>query len=220
MIRRAFGGVLVLGLVACSSSLQQQGRVTLTGRPYYLQHIPQRRGGDRITGLVCGVDVELTVTPQPDRIWVRGFLDGRNPVDLSVHVHEDGTRAITGSLGRSVRTSKVELQLGPEELTGQIGLRRFDLDAAGDIFQGEMTYITCPSSGRCIAPVQEFSTEAVIHGREQLGQMDPAEQAALLPLLLTCNGNNIEQRQTGRLVVGIGGKPGYEPRGSSSIYLF
>lgn len=219
MVHRALC-VLVFGLVACSSSLQQQGRVTLTGRPYYLQHIPQKRGGDRITGLVCGVDVELTVTSQPERIWVRGFLDGRRPVDLSVHVHEDGTRAITGSLGRSVRTSKVELQLGAEELTGQIGLRRFDLDAEGDSFQGEMTYITCSGPGPCAAPVQELSTEAVIQGREQLWRMDPAEQAALLPLLLTCNGNNIEQRQTGRLVVGIGGKPGYEPRGSSSIYLF
>ena len=57
-----------------------------------------------------------------------------------------------------------------------------------------------------------------INGARELWALPPAAQAVVLPALLTCYGDDLEQNKRGELTVGFGGRQTWEGKHVSSIY--
>jgi hypothetical protein len=170
------------------------------GQTFHLEHrrafpgvFDPARGRDvddgSLRGRVCGVDVAF------DAMWygARLMLEGRGEVPwqqdfthteglfkLTFDVVElgPGHRHITGSL--SGGPSSIDLDVSPERLVGQIGLRHFSLAADGGYLVGRYE-----RHGDVARPVDE---PYAIWGREALGTMVPADEALLLVMMLTCDG--------------------------------
>lgn len=190
---------LLLG--GCAGAAPRQPAVHYSGEPFDLvQH------DDRITGQVCGMDLDLAVSRRGDSVELSGFIDGKLPVHLSQRL-ELGVRTITGALGTSAGNAAVELRLGAGALDGRVGFRRFDLRAHGDELTGTMQ----------IAGAIEPS-EAVVAGRSQLAQLPPETQAALVPTLLSCDVPPIGRWGRSSLIVRVGGPAGALPHQTSSVY--
>jgi hypothetical protein len=190
-----------LFLVGCAGAGSRQPATHYAGEPFDLS---QR--GDRITGQVCGMDLDLAVSHQGDAVELSGFIDGRLPVHLSARP-DVGGRAITGGLGTSAGNAAVDLRLGGDSLDGRVGFRRFDLRAHGDELTGTMQ----------IAGAIEPS-DAVLQGRAQLAALPLDTQAALVPTLLSCNVQPIGRWGRSSLMVRVGGPAGALPHQSSSVY--
>ncbi len=213
---RAAGYAFVLSILAgCASSPQQTPSALsteYTGRPFVVRHTgprfagPATSSGGRITGQVCGVDITYEVTHKDGRVRLTGFLDGHIPSQLTVE-ERDGERVVSGALGTRPGTAAVDLHLYPGRLTGRVGFRRFDLVQQGDQLLGELR----------MAGTDEPTT-ATINGLHVMQGLSPADQAAILPTLLTCYVARIGNFGRSPLVVGFGGPPGADPHGSSSLY--
>jgi hypothetical protein len=191
-----------LFLVGCAGGAgSRQPAAHYAGEPFDLS---QR--GNRITGQVCGMDLDLDVSHHGDAVELSGFIDGRLPVHLSARP-DIGGRAITGALGTSAGNAAVDLRLGGDTLGGRVGFRRFDLRAHGDELTGTMQ----------IAGAIEPS-DAVLEGRAQLAALPLDTQAALVPTLLSCNVQPIGRWGRSSLMVRVGGPAGALPHQSSSVY--
>jgi hypothetical protein len=188
-----------LFLAGCASA--GQPATHYAGEPFELS----QRGG-RITGQVCGMDLDLDVQRSGDGVSLSGFIDGRLPVHLSARP-DMGGRVITGALGTSAGNAAVELRLADDFLGGRVGFRRFDLRARGDDLAGTMQ----------IAGAIEPS-DAVLAGRAQLASLPLDTQAALVPALLSCNVQPIGRWGRSSLMVRVGGPAGALPHQSSSVY--
>lgn len=192
--------LVVLGGCATAGS---RGPVTrVAGEPFELA-----ARGSRITGQVCGMDVDLDVKREGDHVALSGFLDGKFPVHLDARADGDG-RVITGGLGTAAGESAVELHVRPDALDGRVGFRRFTLRAAGDTLAGTMQI---PNA---IEP-----SETVLEGRAQLASLPLDTAAALVPTLLTCNVQPVGRWGKSSLMVRVGGPAGALPHQSSSLYL-
>lgn len=170
--------------------------ITTTGRPFSV-----RQSGDRITGQVCGLDIDYGVQRLGDRLRLSGFLDGRVPSQLEVR-DEGGERVISGALGTRAGSAAVELHLRPDRLSGRVGFRRFDLVRRGDLLSGSLR----------MAGTHEPTT-ATLYGAPALQALRPEAQGAILPGLLTCYVARIGNFGRSALVVGFGGPAGADPRG-------
>jgi hypothetical protein len=191
-----------LAIGGCATTSGGHGPVTrVAGEPFALTD-----HGNRITGQVCGMDVDLDVKQEANGVALNGFLDGKFPVHLTAR-DEGGYRAISGGLGTSAGDAAVELRVHPDALDGRVGFRRFDLRAADDKLAGTMQ----------IAGAIEPS-DAVLEGRTQLASLPIDTQAALVPTLLTCNVQKVGRWGRSSLFVRVGGPPGALPHQSSSVY--
>jgi hypothetical protein len=188
---------LVLGGCATGGSSTR-----VSGEPFELA---QTSG--RITGQVCGMDVDLDVKRAGDGVALSGFLDGKFPVHLTARDEAGGGRAIAGGLGTQAGDAAVDLHVRADKLDGHVGFRRFDLRADGDKLAGTMQ----------IAGAIEPS-DAELDGRAQLASLPLDTQAALLPSLLTCNVQRIGRWGRSSLLVRVGGPAGALPHESSSVY--
>ncbi|MCS6915273.1 MAG: hypothetical protein RMK29_15825 [Myxococcales bacterium] len=210
---------LVLGCAPLPTTAVVQGvtvpRLTLeyAGQPYLVRHTaahPQPGGpssglrdhGGKITGQVCGMDIDYQVQHLGDHVQLVGFLDMRLQSQIQVRDH-GGERLITGSLHHAV----VDLHLRSNELVGTSGYRHFHLIQQGNRLVGQMAAINT-----------DTLTEVIIEGRDELWALPAAVQAAVLPSLLTCFVAKIGAYGRSPLRVGFGGRPGAQPRESSSIY--
>jgi hypothetical protein len=193
---------MFIGLVAgCASAPAQRSATEYDGEPFDLRAEPSR-----ITGQVCGMDLDYAVERGEDGIQLTGFIDGSHPTQL--HVCEcGGARVITGALGTEVGNSAVELVLTRAELDGRVGWRNFGLRPEGDTLSGSVR----------IAGVQDAS-RVVVAGRFALERLPPDVQGALLPSLLSCNLKPIGNFQRSSLLVRVGGAPGALPHQSSALY--
>ncbi|MCU1277653.1 MAG: hypothetical protein JWM53_1199 [bacterium] len=143
----------------------------------------------RLRGRVCGVDLAF------DAMWygARLMLEGRGEVPwkqdftrteglfkLTFDITElgPGHRRIRGSMTGG--PSMIDLDVSPEALVGQIGLRRFTLAADGGYLIGRYE-----RHGDVERPIDELFA---IWGREALRTMVPADEALLLVMMLTCDG--------------------------------
>jgi hypothetical protein len=190
-----------LVLVGCAGAASRQPAVHYAGEPFDLS---QR--GDRITGQVCGMDLDLDVAHRGDRVELSGFIDGRLPVHLTARSDGNG-RAISGALGTSTGNAAVDLRLAGDSLGGRVGFRRFDLRAHGDELAGTMQI------AGAIDP-----SDAVLAGRAQLAALPIDTQAALVPTLLSCNVQPVGRWGRSSLMVRVGGPAGALPHQSSSVY--
>jgi hypothetical protein len=171
-----------------------------TGQPFTV-----RQQGARLSGLVCGQDIQYTMQRGADgQTVLLGFLGTDAPSRLEVR-QRGALRLISGSLGTPAGSAAVDLQLGPERLQGRVGFRYFDLRRAGDALTGPMR----------IAGTDDLA-EATVQGVQAMWAMPEAAQAAVLANLLTCFVAPIGSYGRSPLRVGFGGPAGAQPRGSSS----
>lgn len=219
--------MLAVGLVAASGCApttaivngKEVPRLSLsfTGRPYSVKHMrahPDPRGpssgltddGGHVTGIICGLDLLLDVKHAGDRVRLEGFIDNALSANLEIRDVE-GERVITGNLGASAGVAAVELHLSQSGLRGRVGQRAFLMEIDGDRYVGKLRI-----NDTRIA-------DATIEGREALWSMPAADQAAVLPALLTCFGGRIENDVRNPLVVKFGGEAGAEPPQTSTLYL-
>jgi len=161
--------------------------------------------GGRITGNVCGLDVAYEVQHEGDHLRLSGFVDDQT-LTSSIIVNDDGgvRRLITGNL--AANGGAVTLDLRYNSLRGNVGLRVFELGREGD------HYIGAISVGHSLRAL------ARINGADALWQLPPSVQAVVLPALLTCGGDELEDQLRGALVVGFGGEQTFEAKRVSSLY--
>jgi hypothetical protein len=194
-----------LAASGCAGSAHESPAAHYAGEPFDLT-----ARGDRISGEVCGMDLDLFVVALSwDEgatlgVELTGFIDGQIPVHLR---QEAGDGLIKGSIGTSAGDAAVELRLTRERLVGRVGFRRFDLRARGDDFVGTMQ----------IGDAIERSDVLVQDGKK-LHALSMGEQVALLPTLLTCNVQPVGRWGKSSLTVRIGGPAGALPHQSSSVY--
>lgn len=189
---------LGLLLSGCISSTVEIGGVqvprqnlTFTGQPYHVRHDKVHPGhggaagglsgaGGAIAGQVCGVDVVYDVTHSPDHTQLVGTLD--NEFTSQIRVQDvRGMRIITGSLA----SMAVDLRLTPSDIVGYVGRRGFGLHWDGDSFSDQIR----------ITNFNDVTLTRSIGGKEALWQMPAADQAAIVPLMLTCLMSYFEHEQ-------------------------
>jgi hypothetical protein len=161
--------------------------------------------GGRISGNICGLDVTYDVQHEGTRTRLTGFVDEKQ-TDSRIEVRDvDGvSRQITGSLDSESGTA-VNLDVRKNAIRGNIGLRTFDLGRDGDRYIGSVSVVG-------------ITTSATINGADDLWTLPPAAQAVVLPALLTCYGDELEQNKRGAFVVGFGGRQTWEGKHVSAIY--
>lgn len=161
--------------------------------------------GGRISGNICGLDVTYDVQHEGDKTRLTGFVDEKQ-VDSRLEVRdvEHVSRQITGTLDSESGTA-VNLDLRKNAIRGNVGLRQFDLGRDGDRYIGSVKVVG-------------ITTSATINGADDLWTLPPAAQAVVLPTLLTCYGDELEQNKRGALVVGFGGRQTWEGKRVSAIY--
>jgi hypothetical protein len=161
--------------------------------------------GGRVSGNVCGLEITYDVEHQGDKTHLTGFIDD-GAFESQLDVRDDGgmRRTITGALTAPGGT--VHLEVLKNHIRGAIGQRSFLLARRDDQYLGWVK-ITQTS----VAP-------ATINGADELWSLPPATQAAVLPALLTCYGDALEDKLGGSLVVGFGGRQTWEGRHVSAIY--
>lgn len=164
-----------------------------------------RDNGGRISGNICGLDVTYDVQHEGTRTRLTGFVDEKQTDSrLEVRDVENVSRQITGTLDSESGTA-VNLDLRKNAIRGSIGLRQFDLGRDGDRYIGWVK-------------VGTMTAAATVNGAEDLWTLPPAAQAVVLPALLTCYGDELEQNKRGTLVVGFGGRQTWEGKHVSAIY--
>ena len=216
--------LLVAGCATVPKTAVVDGKVVprltldLTGQPYQVKHegahpspgAPSgglRDAGGRIHGNVCGMFVDFDVTHKGDHVQLVGSIDRIVPAAVDV-ADDHGMRHFTGSLGPLA----VDFVAGTGGMQGHVGIRVFAAEATpADDYHGDMRIpgMYDPGGGK-----QSISLE--VHGRDALWAMPPADQAALLPTILTCG--DTQFRMLDGLVVGFGGKVAYRPEGTSAVY--
>lgn len=183
------------------------------GQPYVVRHTaahPQPGGpsgglvdnGGKISGQICGMDVDYQVHHKGDHILLVGFLDQTKPTQIQIR-DQAGERVITGNL----ENAAVNLHLRSNSLEGTSGFRAFKMVQDGDRLVGKMRSLNTDDLG-----------DVTVNGRDELWALPPAAQAAVLPAMLACFVAKIGNFGRSPLVVGFGGKGGAQPRESSSLY--
>lgn len=172
-----------LGPVSIDGKLVPRQQLKFTGQPYSIQHIDAyptalspssglNAAGGRITGVICGSDVEYSVEHAGDRIKLNGFVDNQYNSHLEIS-ETNGFHIITGS----VAYREIEIQLFGDRLRGFIGRCPFDMTQEGDALV-QTTY------NQTVAQGNEMHLR--INGLEALWKLPAADQAALLPMVVQC----------------------------------
>jgi hypothetical protein len=160
--------------------------------------------GGRVSGNVCGIDLTYDVEHDGDKTRLTGFLDDAS-FQSALEVRDEGvSRKITGRL--TDRTGGVSLDLRKNHLFGNVGNRIFTMAREGDRYIGSVKIS------------QSLEAQAIINGADELWTLPPAAQAAVLPSLLTCYGDELEGAMRGSLIVGFGGRQTWEGKRVSAIY--
>src|SRR5262249_29632137 len=120
---------------------------------------------------------------------------------------ENGVRHFTGNLSGL----GVDFTLEPAQMLGHVGTRVFAMETAGDQYQGHMRI-----PGLLGTDTTQAAIGVVVTGKEALWTMTPADQAAVLPALMTCTG--LQSKIVSGLVVGFGGTATDRPPESSALY--
>ncbi|HEX8951986.1 MAG TPA: hypothetical protein VF945_09080 [Polyangia bacterium] len=187
----------LLGVAGCATGGAKTAQ-RFTGYPYDVHD-----EGNRVSGLVCGLDVDLSVAHRGDATVVSGF--GGRSVYIEVR-DQDGTRRVTGSLGAGPDRGELDLTLTADRLRGRAGIRDVDLAAVGDTYQGQYKVRNQPTP----APM-------TVEGRGELLKLPPAELGALMPSMLNCEGPVGHPVQWTPVAVRFGGPPGYETRAANDL---
>ena len=195
-------------------------RLTLqfTGQPYEIKHDgahPRPGGassglndnGGVIHGRICGMFIDFDVAHKGDHVQLVGSIDNRMPAAIDVSESADGTRHFSGNLGGL----GIDFVASPQMMQGHVGIRVFALDGVPDLYRG---YMRIPGTLDVTGSKQRGSV--VLYGLAALWRMPPADQAAVLPAIMTCSG--IQFGFGDALRVGFGGPATDRPPESSAVY--
>ncbi len=220
----ALAWILVAGCATVPTTAMVDGktvpRLTLAfaGQPYQVKHEGAhpapgkpsgglRDAGGRIHGHVCGMFIDFDVTHKGDHVQLVGSIDNRTDAAVDV-ADENGMRHFTGHLGGLA----VDFIAGSGGMQGHVGIRVFAVEAnAAGGYSGDMRIpgMFDPGGGK-------QSIGVTIAGREALWAMPAADQAAILPAILTCG--NTQSRIIDDVTVGFGGKPTEVAPETSAVY--
>ncbi len=145
------------------------------GRPHPQPGGPSsgvKEQGGRITGMICGSDVDVTVTHAGDHVELYGVVENQHTTTLQI-AETHGFHTITGS----VAYREIQIQLFGDRLRGFIGRCPFDMTQEGDALV-QTTY------NQTVAQGNEMHLR--INGLEALWKLPAADQAALLPMVVQC----------------------------------
>ncbi len=191
--------------------------VEFNGQPYSMKHEgahPRpggpssglRDAGGSIRGRVCGMFVDFDVTHKGDHVQIVGSIDDH--LDASIDVSEaNGVRHFTGKLG----SLGVDFVASPTAMEGHVGIRVFAVETVGDDYQG---YMRIPGLLDVNGGKQRLGI--MLHGRTALWAMPPADQAAILPAILTCGDAQFAVMSS--VEVGFGGTATDRPPETSAVY--
>jgi hypothetical protein len=161
--------------------------------------------GGRVSGNVCGLEVTYDVQHEGDKTRLTGFVDD-GTFESTLEVKDSGvSRLITGHLTER-GGGGVSLDLRKNHLFGNVGGRVFALARKDNQYVGSVKIN------------QSVQAAATINGADELWTLPPAAQAAVLPNLLTCAGDELEGALRGSLIVGFGGRQTWEGKHVSAIY--
>src|SRR3954447_6256697 len=108
-------GLILVVLGGCAGGQRaaaHHARQEFTGNPYQIWS-----DGDRVTGQVCGLDLELSVWHDDHGATVlSGFAGAPRPVWIEVRRTGDGVRHIRGTLGSRPAVSSIDLAVSPMSL--------------------------------------------------------------------------------------------------------
>jgi hypothetical protein len=192
----------LFGLAGCATTapVPVTSAQHLTGRPYDI-----RDEGRRITGSVCGVNVDYSVSMSGKGTALNGFLGTSRTAYVEVKPTASG-RHVVGTTGARTGLGEIDLYVDDNAITGHAGLRSFDLHARGDIYEGKMTALNTLGW-----------VPAVVAGRSELSRMPSSDMGAILPALLNCSGPIGHTTIRSGMIVGIGGPPGYDTRAANEL---
>jgi hypothetical protein len=224
MVRKAGLGWLMAGslLAGCAGvpttavvdgKVVSRATIVVEGDPYTLKHEgahPRpggpsdglRDAGGAIRGRVCGLFVDFDVQHRGDHVQLVGSLDGSHPAAIRLS-EQGGVRHFSGNLG----DLSVDFTIDGNGLSGNVGLRQLMLAAEGDRYNGTMH---TPNTVHGDVPV-------VVAGRAELARMPAADQAALLPALLTCESAS-QHGNIAALELVVGGQAHERANESSTVY--
>jgi hypothetical protein len=191
--------------------------IQLAGNPYQLKHEgahPRpggpssglRDAGGSIRGRVCGMFVDLEVQHRGDHLEVVGSIDNHVPLSLSLS-EANGVRRYNGNLG----DLGIDFTRDAQRISGSVGRRTFVLELDGDVYKGFMK--TPIARGAHFEPMPVTLT-----GKQALEQMPAADEAVVLPTILTCQSAGGQYRAVGALDLGFGGPEKDRPDETSAIY--
>lgn len=156
--------------------------------------------GGRVTGRVCGADVNLEAEYRGRYLALTGHVyplevtstivddsEYASRIEVRDHAERGGVvdRRISGTVGATGRDladalnfgrpprRAIDLELTRDRLRGHVGLRDLDLRAHDDTLEGTMT-------------IAEQKLPFRIRGWGAVWSMPAADQAAILPFVLTC----------------------------------
>lgn len=176
-------GCAPLGPVMVDGQMVPRVQAQFVGSPYSVRQLDAhpkpgspssglRVEGGRITGVVCGADIEYRVEHAGDKVVLSGIIDNR--FNARVEIKETlGFHTITGSIAYR----EVGLQLFGDRLKGFVGRCPVDLKAEGDTLTQTVYY-----QNRTVGNEMHLR----INGLKELWAMPPAVQAATLPLVTAC----------------------------------
>jgi hypothetical protein len=160
--------------------------------------------GGRVVGQVCGIDVDFHGEYWGNRLDVSGFtqLDARfaatrgsAPVRFDVRDGERGRQIFGTRSAPNVPLYPIEIYLKPDSLVGTVGLRHYELTrTAGDDLLGTV---------RTPTYFGEQTLPFVIRGASELWSMPAADQAVLVPFMLSCLERVPGDRRVERIVLGV-----------------
>ncbi len=185
------GLLLCAGCTAPATALDSAGRprpmLRFRGGPYRVTHygaLPAPGGpsgglqdeGGVIRGGVCGQDVSYQVRHLGDHVELEGWIAAHTPSRIEVR-DQGWRRTLRGNLG----AWKVDLGFSRAVLYGRLGPWSFVLGSIGDDLAENVLFpgVTATSDDRHRKAVG-------LYGRRALWEMPAADQAAVLPLMLTC----------------------------------
>lgn len=180
------------GLASCAANLgpvvidgvaTPRATSEYVGQPYSIRHydayprpVSASSGlnapGGAIDGTVCGSDIHYQVTHKGEHVQVSGFINNLYSVNLLVREDNHG-RHITGGLGHH----SVDVTWDEQGVVGSVGSCTYHMSAAPD--SGGTLYEQTRAQG--------YDVTVRIAGYAELLRLPPADQAALLPLVLRCS---------------------------------
>lgn len=211
-LRRCVLGSLCGVLAGCATTSGSSRRhVKMLGYTdhdlFVIEHHDPAHGG-RIIGTVCAVDLQLDAQWVRNGIILRGGVGnqhdvqegityegfggpvkpgavgttGRGQLPIYLEARDRPGRAerdIIGVIGDDPRVSasshSIDLKLTRDRVSGQVGQRVFDLRVHGDDYIGSLR-------------IYDNRMPFALRGAAQLWAMPAAAQAAILPLVMSCDG--------------------------------
>jgi hypothetical protein len=99
--------------------------------------------------------------------------------------------------------------MSEHEMSGHVGIRVFAMENGGGIWHGHM---------RIPGLLGDGVLGIVLNGKAALDALPAADQAALLPAMITCNPGGGQFTMMEGLVVGFGGEATDRPPETSAVY--